>query len=221
MDFLKPHPLGLDDPPDSGVYCAQCMHFKQHALGNKTGTCFGQEVPDGTIPYACPHYMNHLQIISLLVFLQNGISIYNRAIVPNAGKQIDPQLLSSFLQAINMFGEELTQEQVSQIQFQKMNIYVCRNDKAYGAMLVKGDVNDRLKTVFTSFLKRVEENFPDYFCQDYNGVCLPTEEVDRLGFACIKEYREDYEVKELHPIPKEVIENGSKLKVAPLLEKDT
>ena len=89
MDFLKPHPLGPDDPPDSGVYCAQCVHFKQHVLGNKTGTCFGKEILDGTIPYACPHYMNDLQIISVLVFLQNGISIYNRAIVPNAGKQID------------------------------------------------------------------------------------------------------------------------------------
>ncbi len=221
MNNLKPRPLEVDDPPDSEVFCAHCLHFKQETLGNKSGTCFGHKIVDGTMPFVCPHYINHLQIISVLVFLQNGITIYNRAIVPNAGKDIDPDMLSSFLQAISIFGKELTQEHISQIQFQKMNIFICRHDKAYGAMLVKGNVDETLKTVFTNFLKRIEETFPDYFCQEYNGSCLPSEEVDRLGFICIKEYIEDYDVKKLHPIPKQVIEKNSILKVAPIIEKDS
>ena len=213
-EFLNIRPLGPNDCMDSAVFCATCVNFKQDIIGGKCGTCFGHEIKDGNIPMQCPHFGNHLQVLSVLVFLKSGISIYDRAIVPDAKNQMDPQMLSSFLQAINMFGEELTQEQVSQIQFQKMNIFVCRNVKAYGAMLVKGEVQDALKKVFTDFLKRIEEKFPEYFLHDYSGACLPTEEVDRLGFTCIKEYMDDYPAVPFHPMPKQVVESEGNLKVA-------
>jgi len=196
------------EPLDQAVYCASCEYLEQEVIGSKTGTCFGHEVFDSTMPMVCQHFLNDIKVLSVLVFLNSGISVYNKAIVQDVSTQMDPQMLSSFLEAINMFGKELTKEDISQIQFKKKNIVICRGNQAYGALLVKGEVDDDAKQMFSDFVLKVEEHFPDYFGGDFNGVCLPEDEVDKIAFSSMREYI----AKKLYKISPEFIENHCNLK---------
>ncbi len=170
----------------------------------------GHPILDATCPMECVHYQGDLKIISVLVFLNNGITVYHKAVVNDISSEIDPQLLSSFLDAINMFGKNLTQEEISQIQFQKMNILICRANYSYGAMLLKGEVNDVCKTVFSEFLDKLEGKFPDYFSGEYVGKCLPEEECDALALSSLKKYM----TEKLRPIPEKIMEHACSFKCA-------
>ncbi|NVM03245.1 MAG: hypothetical protein HWN67_12970 [Candidatus Helarchaeota archaeon] len=209
-EVKKPKPLKPGESLDNAVYCANCEHYKEEIIGSKVGGCYGYSVSDSNMPMDCPYYKNEIRVISAMIFLKSGISIYHRTIVRNMTTQIDPQLLSSFLQAINMFGEELTKEPVSQIQFQKTNIIICKGDFAYGALLVKGDVKEDSKKIFSDFLFNVEKKFPDYFGNDFKGTCLPKEEVDSIALSSMKKYYSD----KMYNIPLEIIENSCNLKCA-------
>ena len=202
-EYISPHNWDPMEPIDG-------LLEKQEVIGCRTGTCFGNDVPDTTMPMVCQYFLNDVKVLSVFVYLNNGISIYNKAIFQDISTQMDPQMISSFLEAISMFGKELTKEDISQIQFQKMNILICRGNQAYGALLVKGNVDDEAKEIFSDFVLKVEGQFPDYFTKDFNGICLPEDEVDKIAFSSMREYI----VKKLYKISPELIENHCNLKCA-------
>lgn len=206
----KPGTLEPSESPEKAVYCVNCKNFEQDIIGNKVGSCFGHAISDSNCPLECPYYENEVRIISVLIFLQSGISVYHKAIVRDVSKNLDPQLLSSFLQAINMFGEELAQEQVSQIQFQKMNILICKGNLAYGALIVKGDIDETSKGMFSHFLSKVEQRFPSYFKKEFKGNYLPEKEVDDIAIRSLRKYFSN----KMYKISPEIIESRSNLKCA-------
>ena len=105
-DLSMPRPLLPDEPLENAVYCAECEIFDQEVIGSKFGNCMGHSIPDSNIPMMCKYFKEVHSLISVLVFLKSGISIYHKAIVKNVAKEIEPNLLTSFLQAINDFGGE-------------------------------------------------------------------------------------------------------------------
>lgn len=206
--FKKPHPIPIGESMDQAVYCANCKNLKQDVIGSKTGCCMEHAIADATCPMKCSYFQNDIRIISVLVYLSNGITIYNKAIVQDISNQIDPDLLSSFLDAINMFGKNLTREEVSQIQFQKINILISRAEHSYGALLLKGEIDDLCKQNFSNFLLKIEDNFQDYFNGPYMGQCLPENEVDLVAISSLKEYLSE----KLYNISPEIIEKSCFLK---------
>ena len=187
-DLKKPRPLKPGEPLDNAVYCATCKFFEQELIGNKKGSCMGHAVLDSSHPLECPYFHNDLRLISVMIFLNNGISVYHKAIVQDISSEIDPQLLSSFLNAINLFGSQVTKEDLSLIQFQKMNILVCRGQYSYGALLIKGEVDDLCKDAFANFVTKVEDNFTEYFEGAYTGQLLPEDKCDKLAFSSMRKY---------------------------------
>jgi hypothetical protein len=186
--FKKPHPIPTGESTDQAVYCASCKNFEQDIIGSKIGCCMEHTVPDATWPMECPTFQNEIRILSVLIYLSNGITIYNKAVVQDISTQIDPDLLSSFLDAINMFGKNLTQEEISQIQFQKINILISRAKHSYGALLLKGEIDDLCKQNFSKFLLNIEDCFQDFFKGPYVGQCLPEDEVDLIALSSLKDY---------------------------------
>lgn len=211
MEIGKIRPFEPGDPIDKAVYCMSCRHLAQEAIGGKPGACFGHPIQDASNPMMCPYYENHIRVISILLFVKSGISIYHRTMTKDSNN-IDPQMLSSFLQAINMFGEELAKDELTQIQFRKMNIVLYQGDYVNGALLVKGEIDKDAKDLFSDFVIKIESNFPKYFEQGTYNVCLPTEEVDDLAMACMKQYV----AKKMYDIPSDVIEECCKLTCASL-----
>ena len=208
-----PRPLQPGEPLEEAVYCAECDVFKQDIIGCKVGTCFGHAVSDCNTPMICSYFKNDTRIISVMVFLNSGISIYHKAIVKDVAKDIDPNLLTSFLQAITNFGQELASEQISQIQFQKMNIVFCRGKYANGAMIIKGKIDNHSKEIFSHFINKLEKAFPDFFEGEFRGLLLPEAEIDKIATESMKEY-----VKEnFYPISQDLIERNSGLKIGDTL----
>ena len=144
-----------------------------------------------------------------MVFLNSGISIYHKAIVKDVANKIDPGLLTSFLQAISQFGQELTKENVSTIEFQKMKIVLCKGVYSSGAMIIKGNIPEEAKKVFSGFIFQVEASYPSYFEGEYSGLCLPEDEVDDIAIEYLKGYVRE---KKFYPIPDNLIESACKLK---------
>ena len=204
-----PRPIPQGESLDNAVYCSECEVLKQDIIGCKVGTCFGHPIPDCSTPMECSYFKSDSRLISVLVFLQNGISIYHKAIVKDVAKDIDPNLLSSFLQAISSFGEELASEQISQIQFQKMNIVFCRGKYANGAMIIKGKLEEHSKEIFSNFINNLENAYPDYFEGEFRGLLLPEAEIDKIASESMREY-----VKEkFYPISQDLIETKSGLTI--------
>ncbi|MDD1778992.1 MAG: hypothetical protein LUQ65_12575 [Candidatus Helarchaeota archaeon] len=208
MKFKKPHPIPLGKSADQAIYCANCKNFEQDIIGSKIGCCMEHTITDATCPMKCPAFQNEIRIISVLIYLSNGITIYNKAVVQDLSTQIDPDLLSSFLDAINMFGKDITQEEVSQIQFQKINILISRAQYSYGALLLKGKIDDLSKQNFSNFLLKIEDNFQDYFKGPYIGQSLPENEVDLIAFSSLKAYLSE----KLYNISPEIIKKSCFLK---------
>jgi hypothetical protein len=207
-DFKPPRPLEPNESLEKAVYCAECAHLQQDIIGKTVGTCFGISLKDTTVPMDCPYFKNDLKVISILIFLKSGISVYHKAIVEDVSSQVDPELLSSFLRAISAFGEELTNEEVSLIKFQQMNIILCKGEYSNGAMIIRGKISENYKESLMFFLKNVENNFHDYFEGEYTGRCLPEDEIDQI---CQESLREFVKAK-LHKIPAHIIENNCNLK---------
>jgi len=107
-----------------------------------------------------------------------------------------------------MFGKDLTQEEVSQIQFQKINILINRAKYSYGALLLKGEIDDLCKQNFSNFLLKIEDNFQDYFKGPYVGQCLPENEVDLIAISSLKEYLSE----KLYNISPEIMKKSCLLK---------
>ncbi len=206
-DFIPPRPLLPGEPSSEAVYCAECEYLEQDVIGSKNGSCFGHSIQDSHAPIKCHFHKNGLHLISVFVFLKSGISVYHKAIVKDLTKDIDPSLLTSFLQAINSFGEELTNEQMSVIKFQKMNIVFCRGKYSNGAMLIKGKFKEEAKEVFSCFLERLEVSYPSFFINNYAGKCLPEEEVDNIAIELLK----DYAREKFYPISSSIIEKSCHL----------
>ncbi len=206
--FIPPRPLLPGEPLNEAVYCAECEHLEQDVIGSKTGICFGHAIQDSHEPLKCHFHKNGIHLISVFVFLKSGISVYHKAIVKDLTKEIDPGLLTSFLQAINSFGQELTNEQMSVIKFQKINIVFCRGKYSNGAMLIKGSIKEEAKGIFTSFLEKLELSYPSYFINNYTGKCLPEEEVDNIAFELLT----DYAREKFYPISSSIIEKRCHLK---------
>jgi hypothetical protein len=208
QDFVMPRPLLPNEPLEDAVYCAECEIFEQEIIGDKIGSCMGHLIQDSSTPMVCQYNKNGLRLMSVFVFLKSGISVYHKAVVKNLTKEMDPGLISSFLQAINLFGQELADEQISLIKFQKMNIVFCRGNYSNGAMIIKGNLNEESKEVFSLFLQKLEDSFPDYFMSEYNGLCLPEDEVDDIAIEFLK----DYARGKYYPISPSFIENSCQLK---------
>ncbi|MFX1294097.1 MAG: hypothetical protein ACFFD2_04465 [Promethearchaeota archaeon] len=202
--------LQSGDVMDHAVYCANCKNFDQELIGSKKGLCMGHEILDSSHPKECSNFQNDLRLISVLVFLNNGICVYHKAIVRDISEEIDPQLLSSFLSAIDMFGKDLTKEDISQIQFQKMNIVICRAEYSYGALLIKGEFDENHKKIFTKFLSMLEVEFQNYFKGQYSGRSLPEKEVDSVCLSFMK----GVITKKLYTIQPETLKKRCFLKTA-------
>ena len=140
--------------------------------------------------------------------MKSGISIYHKAIVKNVAKEIEPNLLTSFLQAINDFGGELVGESITSIEFQKMNIFFSKGKYTNGVMIIKGKISEESKTCFSEFMQNVESSFPTYFEGQYKGRCLPEEEVDQIAFETMEKYAK----RKLYPIDPSIIENTCSLR---------
>lgn len=207
QEFIPPRLLQPGEPLEDAVYCAECAILKQDIIGNKIGTCLGHFVQDINMPMKCQYHKNDLRLISVLIFLKSGITVYHKAIIKDLTKEIDPNLLTSFLQAINSFGEELTNEQVSLIKFQKMNIVLCKGKYSNGAMIVKGKIPTDAKVLFSEFLTVLEDSFPNFFKKEFTGKCLPEDEVDKLAAKFLSEYLKE----KFHPISSSVINKACKL----------
>lgn len=203
-----PRPFQPHEPLNNAVYCGECKNFKQDIIGSKSGTCFEHPILDSNVPLDCSYYTQDIQVISILVFLKSGISIYHKAIVKDMEKEINPDLVSSFLQAINLFGAELTNEQISSIQFQKMNIVYIRGKNSNGAMIVKGKIKEKYKDMFVFFLDKLEETYPAYFMGEFSGSLLPEAEIDKIAFSSMREYIQ----RDLYSICPATIEKNSCLK---------
>ncbi len=197
---------------EGAVYCANCQNLKLNQIGGKSGTCFGFPIPDSNIPLQCQHYQNDRRIISVFVFLKSGISIYHKAIVKDLKKEVDPDLIASFLQAINMFGEQLANEQISSIQLQKMNIVYVRGKFSNGAMIIKGNIDEISKEGFSYFISKLESSYPDFFDGGFAGQCLPEEEVDQIATESLKEFVRE----KLYPIPPKLVEKACHFKCGSL-----
>ena len=61
---------------------------------------------------------------------------------------------------------------------------------------------------FSSFIRKLEDNFPKYFDGTYVGQCLPEKEADKLAVDCMREYAK----QKFYPIPASAIENSGCLK---------
>ena len=203
-----PRPIQSGEDLEKAVYCAECKVFEQDLIGCKVGTCLGHSISDSNTPMVCSYFKNDTRIISVLVFLPNGISIYHKAIVKDLAKDIDPNLLTSFLQAISSFGQELASEQISQIQFQKMNIVFCRGKYCNGALIVRGKLDEHSKDMFSHFINKLENAYPDYFEGEFRGLLLPETEIDKIATESMKEYAKE----NLYPIPRDLIETRFELK---------
>ena len=201
--FKSPKPIASGESLDNAVYCADCKSFEQDLIGCKIGTCFGNQILNSNVPMRCDYFENDTKLISVFIFLKSGISIYHKAIVTDLRKELDPDLLSGFLQAINMFGQELTKEQVSLISFQKMNIVFCRGIYSNGALIIKGNINNLSKDIFSYFIKKLESSFPDFFESEFAGRCPPEEEIDQIAIESLKEFFKE----KMHTIPHKLIEN--------------
>ncbi len=208
QDFVMARPLLPDEPLKDAVYCAECEVFQQEIIGSKIGDCMGHEIPDSSTPMMCKYFKDAQSIVSVLVFLKSGISIYHKAIVKDAAKEIEPNLLTSFLQAINDFGGELIGESITSIEFQKMNIFFSKGKYTNGAMILKGKISEDVKSCFTEFMQNVEGSFLDYFNGPYTGRCLPEEDVDQIAFKTMKQFAH----KKLYTITPSVIEKSCNLK---------
>jgi len=208
QDFVMPRPLLPNEPIEEGVFCGECDIFKQDLIGDKCGNCMGHPVQDSATPMKCMYYKNAHSIVSILVFLKgSGLSIYNRAIVEDFEKQIDPGLITSFLQAISSFGMELTNEQVSLIQFQKMKIVFCRGKYVNGALILRGEFDDAAQNVFSGFINKVEKAYPDYLNGKLVGKCLPESEVDGMCFESLREYARG----NFYPVKDEIVAKSCKV----------
>ncbi len=207
-ELRKPRIWDPSEPLDKATYCSQCKFFEPDLLGHKEGNCFGIRIEDSTNPMLCPFFHNDIKILAVLLYLENGISVYHKAVIEDMETQMDPQLISSFLRAINTFGKELTREQLTQLQFQQMTIFVCRGKYIYGALLVKGNVDEDCKDTFKDFVTSIEREFSDYFEGVYTGICLPEEEVDIIAMASMQ----DYLAKKYYDVPPDLIQNCHKLK---------
>ncbi len=215
-DFKPPKAFEPGESTEKAVYCAECAHLQQDKLGSPVGTCFGIPIEKTTVPLDCPYFKNDLRIVMLLIFLKSGISVYHKSIVNDLVKEVDPELLSSFLQAINAFGEELTNEQISLIKFQKMNIIFCRGTYSNGAIILRGKMEIDYKEGFLFFLKSVEKQFKDYFEGEYTGRCLPEDEIDQIA----KESLTEFIRQKFHPISREILENECDLQCGTVLNHD-
>ena len=203
QEFIPPRTLLPHEPIEKAVYCAECELFNQKIIGCKEGKCLEHPITDSTMPLVCNYYKNAHKIVSILVFLKSGISVYNKAIVEDLESEIDPSLLSSFLQAISSFGQELTNEQVSLIEFQKMNIVFCRGKYSSGAMIVRGKIDDHSKECFSYFINKLENSYPQFFAAEYPQPSIPEKEIDKIAVKALKEYA----MKRSYPINAEIIEN--------------
>lgn len=203
MDNVKPPKrLQPGESLDDAVYCAECANLEQKIIGDAIGKCFGFTIKNTRVPLKCPHFKNDPSVISLLIFLKSGISVYHKAIVKDVTTQVDPELLSSFLRAISAFGEELTKEEVSLIKFQQINIIFCKGQYSNGAILIRGKVKDEYKEYFSLFLKNVETQYKDYFLGEYTGRCLPQVEIDQICYKSLNQFIK----QKFHQIPDEIIE---------------
>ena len=214
--FNPPRPIRRGESLESAVYCADCKLLEQDLIGCKTGTCSGKHIPDTSVPMRCDYFKNDTKLISVFIFLKSGISIYHKAIVKDLRKGLDPDLLSGFLSAINMFGQELTNEQVSLITFQKMNIVFCRGNYSNGALIIKGNIDNLSKDVFSYFINKLESSFPDFFEGEFVGRCLPEEEIDQIAIESLKEFFKE----KMHPIPAKLIENLSRRKCGTIISQE-
>lgn len=207
-DIVMPRPLLPDEPIEEAVFCGECEKYQQDKIGDNCGSCGGMGKFESVTPMKCMYYNNAHSIVSILVFLKgSGLSIYNRAIVEDFEKQIDPGLVSSFLQAIGSFGKELTGEQVSLIQFQKMKIVFCRGKYINGALILKGEFDDAAQNVFSEFISRVENSYPEYLNGNLMGKCLPESEVDGMCFESLREYARG----KLYSVDDKIVEKSCKI----------
>jgi len=207
-DFVMPRPLLPDEPIEQAVYCAECKIYKQNKIGDTCGSCGGKGEFNSITPMKCLYYKNAHRIVSILVFLKgSGLSIYNRAIVEDFEKQIDPGLVTSFLQAISSFGKELTNEQISMIQFQKVKIVFCRGKHVNGALIIRGEFDDRSNQVFSNFINKVEKTYPEYLNGNLVGKCLPESEIDGMCLESLQEYV----TGEMYPVDDKIVEKSCKV----------
>jgi hypothetical protein len=189
QELIMLRPLAPEESQKEAVYCIECDILKQDQIGSKCGTCEGHQVFNSLTPMKCHYYKNAHSIISILVFLKgSGLPIYNKAIVKDLTKEIDPGLLSSYLEALSAFGMELTNESVSQIQFQKMKIIFSRGENINGALILKGESNEEIKNIFSHFIQKIEESFPNYISGNSVGMVLPERQVDKLGYKSLQKY---------------------------------
>lgn len=207
-DFVQPRPLLPGEPLDDAVYCAECEILSQNIIGSQQGDCMGIPIPDVNTPMRCPFFKKDVKIVSVFVFLKSGISVYHKAIVKDLAKQIEPSLLTSFLQAISIFGEELVSEQISSISFQKMNIVLSSSKFSNGAMIIKGEIDDNAKNCFSDFLSTLEKSFPEYYDGTLEGRCLPETEVDQVATEHMKEYIR----QKFYSIDPSIVQHGCGLK---------
>lgn len=207
QELIPPRPFIPANSIAMPVYCSECEHFKQDIIGSKTGTCMNHSISDSNIPLDCKYHSNAHSIVSIFIFLKSGVSIYHKAIIKDFTKEIDPTLLTGFLQAVNIFGQELTNEEMSSIQFQKMNILFGRSKNINGALIIKGKIGDQAKEMFSLFLNKVEESFPSYFEGEFHGRYLPESEVDVIGFESMREYTKE----SLYPISSTLLKRKCKL----------
>jgi hypothetical protein len=208
QDAILPRKLLLGESLNQAVYCADCENLQQEIIGSKYGTCMEHPILDSTIPMECSYYKNAQNIVSFFIFLKSGISIYNKAITKDFTNEIDPTLLTSFLSAINSFGEEIAKEQISLIQFQRMNIIYCRGRYSNGALIIKGKLKDNFNEILSSLLIRVEESFPFYFEGEFNGRILPAKDVDLIMLDFLTEYN----TSKLFPICPHLLEENCNIK---------
>ncbi len=129
-------------------------------------------------------YALRILLYLMIIYKDSGITLFEHNFKGSVG---DPDLLSGFLIAIQSFGTEISKEEVpmKKISYRNLEIEMTAGKKVICALLVNGEITERLSSLATKITKEFENKYAAELV-DWTGDVTPFEDAKQL---CEKIFR--------------------------------
>ncbi|TFF87668.1 MAG: hypothetical protein EU548_09965 [Promethearchaeota archaeon] len=104
-------------------------------------------------------YSSRIANVLLIIHKESGLCIYNYKFGPG---ELDPDLLSGFLSAIQSFGIELSssdQAEMRRLSYKDFEIYIDEDELIRVALIGKGIITEHLERLLSDFIKKFSGNY--------------------------------------------------------------
>ncbi|MBD3227841.1 MAG: hypothetical protein GF329_06605 [Candidatus Lokiarchaeota archaeon] len=105
------------------------------------------------------NYSKRIANVLLIIHKESGLCIYNYKFGPG---ELDPDLLSGFLSAIQSFGVELSesdQAEMRRLLYKDFEIYIDEDEFIRVALIGKGIITEHLERLLSNFIQKFSGNY--------------------------------------------------------------